>query len=73
VLAAGGYLDTVIDGETGICFAAPEPDAIAAAVTRMDASSWDADRLRAHAGRFSLARFEARLRDVVTDVAGAAR
>jgi glycosyltransferase involved in cell wall biosynthesis len=73
VLAAGGYLDTVIDGETGICFAAPEPDAIAAAVTRMDASSWDADRLRAHADRFSLARFEARLRDVVTDVAGAAR
>jgi glycosyltransferase involved in cell wall biosynthesis len=71
VLAAGGYLDTVIDGETGIRFAAPEPDAIAAAVTRMAEESWDGDRLRAQADRFSLARFATRLRDVVTDVTGA--
>jgi glycosyltransferase involved in cell wall biosynthesis len=73
VLAAGGYLDTVIDGDTGVCFATPEPDAIAAAVTRLGAVEWDADRLRAQADRFSLARFEARLRDVVADVSGAAR
>jgi glycosyltransferase involved in cell wall biosynthesis len=71
VLAAGGYLDTVIDGETGIWFAAPEPEAIAAAVARMNGVAWDVDRLQEHANRFSLARFGTRLREVVTEVTGA--
>jgi len=70
VLAAGGYLDTVIDGETGIRFGAAEPAAIATAVTRMATESWDGDRIRAQADRFSLARFATRLREVVTDVSG---
>jgi glycosyltransferase involved in cell wall biosynthesis len=72
VLAAGGYLDTVVDGETGICFAAAEPDAIAAAVARMADEPWDQERLRAQADRFSVARFGARLRDVVAEVKGTA-
>ena len=41
------------------------------AAWRMAEESWDGDRLRAHADRFSLARFATRLRDVVTDVTGA--
>jgi glycosyltransferase involved in cell wall biosynthesis len=69
VYAAGGYLDTVVDGETGVRFAAPEPALIAAAVQRLAGASWDADALRAHAAEFSLARFGARLRDVVSEVA----
>jgi len=72
VLAAGGYLDTVIDDETGICNAMPEPAAIAAAVRARMNSMRDADRLREHANRFSLARFGTRLREVVTEVTGAA-
>jgi glycosyltransferase involved in cell wall biosynthesis len=71
VLAAGGYLDTVVDGETGVTFAAPEPAAIAAAVTHMADAPWDEDRLRAQAEQFSRARFETRLRAVVAEVAGA--
>ena len=71
VLAAGGYLDTVIDGETGVGFAEPEPAAIAAAVARLGNEVWDADRLREHADGFSLARFGARLRDVVIELTGA--
>ena len=71
VLAAGGYLDTVVDGETGVTFAAPGPDAIAAAVARMADTAWDEARLRAHAERFSLARFAARLRHVVDETTGA--
>jgi glycosyltransferase involved in cell wall biosynthesis len=67
VYQAGGYLDTVVDGETGLFFAAPEPAAIAAAVRRMAATSWDPDALRAHAGRFSLERFRARLQEVVAE------
>jgi glycosyltransferase involved in cell wall biosynthesis len=70
VYAAGGYLDTVVDGETGVHFDAPEPEAIAAAVARMAERSWDADALRAHAARFSLARFGDRMREVATELAG---
>ena len=55
VLAAGGYLDTVVDGETGVYFDAPRADAIADAVTRLAERSWDPDVLRAHVARFSLA------------------
>jgi glycosyltransferase involved in cell wall biosynthesis len=68
VLAAGGYLDTVVDGETGVYVGAPRADVIADAVTRLAEHSWDPDALRAHAARFSLARFGARMRDVVTEL-----
>ncbi len=69
-LRAGGYLDTVVDGETGVHFATPEPAVIAAAVRRMLDSTWDADRLVAQAARFSLDRFTTRLTEVVRDVGG---
>ncbi len=69
-LRAGGYLDTVVDGETGVLFATPEPAVIAAAVRRMLDSTWDADRLVAQAARFSLDRFTTRLTEVVRDVGG---
>jgi glycosyltransferase involved in cell wall biosynthesis len=67
VYAAGGYLDTVVDGETGVRFAAPEPALIAAAVQRLADETWDAGALRTHAARFSRARFAARLREVVAE------
>jgi glycosyltransferase involved in cell wall biosynthesis len=73
VLAAGGYLDTVVDGETGVHFATPEPHVIAAAVAQLGERAWDTEALRAHAARFSLERFGARMREVVTDVMGAAQ
>jgi glycosyltransferase involved in cell wall biosynthesis len=72
VLEAGGYLDTVVDGETGVRFATPEPDVIAAAVAQMGERAWDEDALRAHAAGYSLERFGARMREVVNDVRGAA-
>lgn len=68
VLAAGGYLDTVIDGDTGVLFGEPAPRAIAAAVTTLAAREWDADALRAHAAKFSEAHFADRLRAVVAEV-----
>jgi glycosyltransferase involved in cell wall biosynthesis len=70
VLAAGGYLDTVIDGHTGLYFAEPSPRAIAAAISKLDERDWDADELRAQADRFSEEQFTARLRAVVDEVRG---
>lgn len=42
VLRAGGFLDTVVDGETGVFFDRPVAIDIADAVTDMLHSSWDA-------------------------------
>jgi glycosyltransferase involved in cell wall biosynthesis len=57
--AAGGALDTVIDGETGVHFHEQTPDALAAAVRRMESMSFDPQRIRANAERFSAQRFRA--------------
>ena len=71
VLRWGGYLDTVVAGETGVFFDAQEPAAIAEGIRAMRSTSFDAERLRRHAGAFSEARFVARLREVVAEEAGA--
>ena len=68
VYAAGGYVDTVVDGETGVYFDAPDADSIAGAVAQAANRSWDAEVLRAHAARYSLARFAERMREIVTEV-----
>jgi glycosyltransferase involved in cell wall biosynthesis len=69
VLAGGGFLDTVVDGETGVMFDAPEPAAVAEAMRRVLTGSWDANGLRARADDFSEAAFAERLRALVSDVA----
>jgi len=70
---AGGVLDTVAEGRTGVFFDAPDPDALAEAVRRADAIAWFPDDIRAHAGRFGRPVFEARLRDFVADAWRAGR
>jgi glycosyltransferase involved in cell wall biosynthesis len=60
-LHAGGYLDTIVDGETGLYFETPTATAIAEALTRADAHAWDRDVLLARADAFSEARFIERL------------
>lgn len=55
---AGGVLDTVVEGATGVFFDDPTPQDLAAAVERADATSWQPGAIRAHAERFSRARFE---------------
>ena len=58
--AAGGSLDSVRDGETGVLFAEPTPEALAAAVDRLERMELDPARLRAAAQRFDRATFEGR-------------
>jgi glycosyltransferase involved in cell wall biosynthesis len=51
--AAGGALDTVIDGETGVHFARQTPADLADAVRRFETLTFDPDRIRQNAQRFS--------------------
>jgi glycosyltransferase involved in cell wall biosynthesis len=63
----GGFLDTVVDGETGVFFDRPEPGAIRDAVTKLLDREWDRAALVAHAEAFSEARFAARLTSIVDE------
>jgi glycosyltransferase involved in cell wall biosynthesis len=50
--AAGGALDTVIDGHTGVLFERQHVDSLIGAVQRAEAIDWDSDELRQHARKF---------------------
>lgn len=66
-LRAGGYLDTVDEGRTGLFFDAAEPGQIADAVRRSVDRTWSADEIRRHASLFDEERFADRLRECVTE------
>jgi glycosyltransferase involved in cell wall biosynthesis len=61
-LRAGGYLDTVVDGTTGLHFDEPTAAAIRAAVVESRERSWDTQAIMAHAAAFSEETFIERLR-----------
>jgi glycosyltransferase involved in cell wall biosynthesis len=63
--AAGGALETVIDGETGTFFREPTAGSLAAAIRAFDPARFEPQRLRAHAEEFRPERFIARLRAIV--------
>ncbi|MBK9475384.1 MAG: glycosyltransferase [Tetrasphaera sp.] len=65
-LRGGGYLDTVLEGVTGVHFDEPVPEAVAAAVAAAAEVPWDYEAIRAHADRFSEESFARRLRAEVT-------
>ena len=62
---AGGALDTVIEGETGVLFQPQTPDALAAALERVESTRWDRARIAAHAATFSVPAFKSRLKDFI--------
>jgi glycosyltransferase involved in cell wall biosynthesis len=64
-LHEGGVRETVIEGETGIFFDAPEPEALAQAVLAFDALAVDPAACVASARRFDTAQFRRGLRAVV--------
>ncbi|HEY2181525.1 MAG TPA: glycosyltransferase [Solirubrobacteraceae bacterium] len=64
---AGGALETVLDGETGL-FARPgDVTAFADAIDALDRLDFRPSRAVENAQRFSVARFQARISDFVTD------
>ncbi len=63
---AGGALDTIVEGKTGLFFREPTADALADAVRRMETTRFDPAVLRAHAERFSTPRFQRELDEALT-------
>jgi len=70
--SAGGALDYVEEGGTGLLFEALEPSCLAEAVRRMDAYRFDPEVLGRQAERFSVARFREEMGTFLTAAAAPA-
>jgi glycosyltransferase involved in cell wall biosynthesis len=64
-LRAGGYLDTVVEGVTGVFFETPDVPAIRKAVTELGGQEWDEGALTDRAAEFDEEHFVARMRAAV--------
>jgi len=69
VLRAGGFLDTVVEGRTGLFFDSPDPHPVAFAMNMAIRRAWDTGELHAHAEKFSVRSFQHRIRQVVAEEA----
>ncbi len=65
----GGFLDTIVEGQTGVFFERPEAGLIAEAMGRLGEIAWVGEVIAEHAAGFNEARFAARLREVVAEEA----
>jgi|HubBroStandDraft_2_1064218.scaffolds.fasta_scaffold140139_1 glycosyltransferase involved in cell wall biosynthesis len=54
---AGGALETIVEGTTGIFFDQQDVSSLAEAILRFETMSWDPNTLRAHALRFDVSQF----------------
>ncbi len=68
VLRYGGFIDTVVEGTTGLFFNHPNEDCILRAVSELDEVDFSPGRLEQHLDIFSEERFERRLKSAVADV-----
>jgi glycosyltransferase involved in cell wall biosynthesis len=72
-LGTGGVLESVREGETGVYYEAPDPDALATAVAGFDPAAVDPAACVAAARRFGTRDFQSRLRTIVSDAVAAER
>ncbi|MFN9109500.1 MAG: glycosyltransferase [Bacteroidota bacterium] len=63
---AGGALDTVIEGQTGLFFDTQDVDSVKAGLCAMQAHTWQTQQIRTHAEQFSRERFMARMRAFIS-------
>ena len=70
-LGRGGALDTVMEGETGLLVPDLSVEALAAALGRAAATTWQPDRIRAHAEKFSRQRFMREIEQIVDETLSA--
>ena len=68
-LRYGGFLDTMIEGETGLFFDESTPTLIAGTVNDLLDCRWRPREIRSHAARFGLAGFQDRMREIVAEEA----
>jgi glycosyltransferase involved in cell wall biosynthesis len=72
-LAAGGALDTVVDGVTGVHVRAQTAESLIEALERFERTSFETDRLVEHARSFSRERFEREMVALIEETIEAAR
>jgi glycosyltransferase involved in cell wall biosynthesis len=65
--AGGGATDSVVEGETGVLFPEAQPEALGAALTRLEGLRFDPRALRARARRFDRREFERRFAACVNE------
>jgi glycosyltransferase involved in cell wall biosynthesis len=70
---AGGALDTVRDGRTGVFFDEPTVSSLCEAVRRCDALPWESQALRRHAGTFTESVFRRRFMEAVDTAVASGR
>ncbi len=70
VLRGGGFLDTVVEGRTGIFFDSPSVVDIADGIREARQCSWDEMTIINHVARFSARPFVRRLQDIAAGLAG---
>jgi glycosyltransferase involved in cell wall biosynthesis len=69
-LAAGGAMETVIDGVTGLLYRESTPAALMETMRRLPEHSWDSSKLRAYARGFDVSVFRSAFKGVLRDVVG---
>ena len=67
---AGGALETVVHGQTGLLFDEETVDSLAAALEQSLHVEWERAALTAHAARYDIARFRERMFAVCADAVG---
>ena len=63
----GGFLDTTVEGRTGVFFDDPRPPLIAGAIDRLSRTEWDPKSLIDHAAHFSTPRFIDQMTEVIAE------
>jgi glycosyltransferase involved in cell wall biosynthesis len=66
--AKGGALETVVEGESGCFFDQPDAESLAEAVRRCEIISWNPERIRRNAERFSEDEFHRQTTRVIAEV-----
>lgn len=69
-LAAGGAMETIVDGVTGLLYAESTPDSLVEAIGKFDRIEWDPQALRRYSERFDIPVFRQTFSKVLTDLMG---
>src|SRR3954466_14864776 len=72
-LGAGGVLESVVEGQTGVYYRRNDPETLADVVSRFDPEAFDPAVCVAAAQRFDIAKFQDALRAIVDDAVAADR
>lgn len=69
LIRSGGFLDTMVEGTTGVFFDTPEPVSIGTAIKDLVQTEWSVEAITKSAERFSEEGFGRRLHEIVNSVA----